>query len=319
MCNLWTCDAVLLAVIAWLAGISGGNLFSHATVRFPLGIGVQTGDWLEISFSETRLTESEIAASFCRSRASIYILDPRYGGVNFIEHPAKLGYWYLFFLWQCYLLTHIYNNLVAKRMKENGKWRFIVDVAWLILFLLMVKVAARSSDLTSDTWGLFWLFQLYPIFLLRHIVQREGWLGKAFLWKQGWFDGALIGFVFFFALAVSLLKAREEMVLRMVAAPFVVYVIICLFVKYSGKVNRGKLWLESFGRHSLDIYVLHYFLIHSCHMVFIGKDDCWMSGNYFVIPLLALFITALIATICMAMSWLVRQSRLLAFILLGVK
>lgn len=299
--------------------MSDGNFLSHATVRFSLRIDVQASDRLEKCPAQAWATESEATASVRSGRASIYLPDLRYGGVNFIENPAKLGYWYLFFLWQCYVLTHIYNNLIARYLKEKGRWRLLMDVAWMLLVLLLVKVGGRISDLTSDIWGLFWLFQLYPIFLLGHIIQREGYIEKAFLWKQRCFDGTILLFMALFALAVTLLVAREEMVRRMIAAPFAVYAIICLFVKYSGKENKGKKWLENFGKHSLDIYVLHYFLIQQCHMEFIGNGDCWMSGCYLVIIFLALVLTVIIAATCLAMSWLIRQSRLFTFLFLGVK
>lgn len=157
--------------------MSDGNFLSHATVRFSLRIDVQASDRLEKCPAQAWATESEATASVRSGRASIYLPDLRYGGVNFIENPAKLGYWYLFFLWQCYVLTHIYNNLIARYLKEKGRWRLLMDVAWMLLVLLLVKVGGRISDLTSDIWGLFWLFQLYPIFLLGHIIQREGYIG----------------------------------------------------------------------------------------------------------------------------------------------
>lgn len=231
-----------------------------------------------------------------------------------------MGYWYLFFLWQCYLITHLYNIVCAGKLKSLGKRRFAVDAIFVLVMIAGIKAVWKLSLMDNDTWGLYWLFGLYPLFFAGHVIQREGVIGKMFEWRGRWFDIAVIAYGGISLLAVVCFEARKGKGLVLQAAePFAVYAIVCLFVKTRGYAGKWKTWLESCGRRSLNIYVLHYFLIQSCHMDFVAGPGSPFAGNYFVLTLLALFITAIIVLVCMAMSWLIRQSRLFGFLFLGIR
>lgn len=242
-----------------------------------------------------------------------------YGGGEFILNGAKMGYWYLFFLWQCYLITHIYNNIGSGRFRKKGWARYSIDILWMLLMMIIPRIVGRCSEQAASLLGVYWLYNYYFFFFLGHIIQREGYLTQVFLWNGKRFDAALIGYVAFFALALSSLFVRAKALIDMAAAFFGVYVIISLFVRYSPYADRCKHGLETLGRYSLDVYVLHYFLIQSCKMEWISGNVSLIADNQFVLTIIALFLTALIATASMAASWFFRQSSLLAFLLLGNK
>lgn len=189
----------------------------------------------------------------------------------------------------------------------------------MLLMMIIPRIVGRCSEQAASLLGVYWLYNYYFFFFLGHIIQREGYLTQVFLWNGKRFDAALIGYVAFFALALSSLFVRAKALIDMAAAFFGVYVIISLFVRYSPYADRCKHGLETLGRYSLDVYVLHYFLIQSCKMEWISGNVSLIADNQFVLTIIALFLTALIATASMAASWFFRQSSLLAFLLLGNK
>lgn len=85
-----------------------------------------------------------------------------------------MGYWYLFFLWQCYLITHIYNNIGSGRFWKKGWARYSIDILWMLLMMIIPRIIGRCSKQALSLLGVYWLYNYY--FFLGHIILREEYL-----------------------------------------------------------------------------------------------------------------------------------------------
>ena len=96
----------------------------------------------------------------------------------------------------------------------------------------------------------------------------------------------------------------------------VVYVIVALFYRYRDSSNFVKRELAYWGRHSLEIYCIHYFFIHSCKLPIIYEYT--MHRQCSVVELLAATIlSVLLCYMSVYVCRLLTQSSWMTYICFG--
>lgn len=92
---------------------------------------------------------------------------------GFLLQPYKLGLWYLLFLWQCYIITNIYNVFLLPYVKGKRISNVITDVLWLVIVYGMLKVVMKFCQPdVSNFIGSVHLIKLYPFFFIGCILKR---------------------------------------------------------------------------------------------------------------------------------------------------
>lgn len=101
-------------------------------------------------------------------------------------------------------------------------------------------------------------------------------------------------------------------------APCMVYVIVTLFYRYRDVVSPIKKVFQWWGKNSLEIYSLHYFLLHTCCFPFVYQAT--MSNNAETIELVAASVFAFfICCICVYVGNLIKNSEWLGYLCFGNK
>lgn len=165
-------------------------------------------------------------------------------GEHFMQHPFKLGLWYLLFLWQCYIITHLYNVLTCKLgILRSKKFSMVVDMLWLVMSFTVFKLLYEynASD-GKDFWGIIHLCKLYPFFFVGCVIKRYKLFEKCFSYKCKIY--ADISSLLWICLFVFSLYRYSSLSLMMLLGVFAVYPIVMLFYQNGG----GKIFMEgNFG------------------------------------------------------------------------
>lgn len=230
----------------------------------------------------------------------------------FFQHLYKQGYWYLLFLLQCYLLTHIYHIFIGKRFENKLNLSIVSDLIFLCIIFVLLRFVPKFTVI-SQIIGFYHLFHLYPFFFVGYMVKKTNASNRLFSNSYNLSD---ISFIVYIIMFIGSYYWKPTAVKQLLLAALAIFPIICLFYKKRNIQSYAYRVLETFGRYSLEIYVFHYFLIQNCNMTIMG-DYIKISGNHCFEILVSLIISLIIAYICVLASSLIHESKILSFLLLG--
>lgn len=215
---------------------------------------------------------------------------------NMFTHPFKLGLWYLLFLWQCYLLTYVYDVLILKQVIDrNKKLCLFIDAVWLLVSYLIFRTAfSHLPQSANGLFGMIHLYKLYSFFFTGCLIKRYSLFNKLFASRKIYSD---ISFVLWIILFVISIKVYSSLTITLILGVLSVYPIVLWFYKNRwGNIRLGRI-LELFGRYSMEIYILHRFMTSTCDMEMLGKY-IHETGSITIEILVALFFSLLFAYMC---------------------
>lgn len=226
--------------------------------------------------------------------------------IGFLFAPAKNGYWYLM------SLSVFYVSLLVFRFNRKGAWKVDVLLSMLVwaTFFVLWKFTAQKKDL----FCLLDCANHYPFFILGVMASKYRLLEQ--LRHNNWLLSiGIIGYSilmlidFPFHVAVSLSKH--------IFTPLCMVVVVCsLFLSRHGKTSGIEIVSEYIGRHTLDIYVIHYFLLSSVHFSELSYR-LTSTNNDLLSALIAISITLVIVAISIGIGNILHQSRWITNIVYG--
>lgn len=172
---------------------------------------------------------------------------------------------------------------------------------------------------------------LYSLFMIESLTKYLQFFTAGLLVRKFWesvtkvlanekfFNCAFVLFVVLFiimyieGLPNVVYKLIHDVVIRYVGAA----VVFSIFFHEREKLNepdKAKV-LKFIGRRTLDIYLIHNFFVPNLSFMLPALEH----GNQVIIELLvSVMTTALIVTVCLAVSWIIRRSDTLAWYCFGV-
>lgn len=225
---------------------------------------------------------------------------------GFLLAPAKNGYWYLMSLSVFYLSIQVFRFIPSRR------WFSDVAVAittWLVFYFLW-KYTAQENDL----FCILDCANYYPFFILGVFTTKYHLVDL--LERYNWIYGlALIGYILFMLVPVPI-HAIDSICRHIVIPLCAVIVITTLFEARHGCNSRLERGVEYVGRHTLDIYVIHYFILSTIHL---GAADRWLtvSGNHLVSLCLSSLIALLVIAISIGIGQMLHRSTLIDRVVYG--
>ena len=239
----------------------------------------------------------------------------------------------------CVLTDYSFNHLV---MSGGGKLWFLYTLFWLAVICLLVSVKSPPSSLQGKLlWkgvaidlvvfllpfvGLYALKLLYPdapgilpwghavtyypyfvigILMRKYDVLEQLMRTNVWLYTLG---------IVFFVLGVKLFGLTNKALILLAATG----AIVALWHYFSNieKQNVCTRTLGVIGKHTLAIYVFHYFFIPDLRTL----SEMLEIGNPFIIHMVAcLLLCACIIPVCIVIEKFVERSPLLGFLMLGKK
>lgn len=225
---------------------------------------------------------------------------------GFLLAPAKNGYWYLMSLSVFYLSLQIFRFIPSKRWFTD----VAVAISTEIVFVLLWKYTAQDADLFCLLdCGNYYPFFILGVFTTKYqlieLLKRYSWI----------YSIALIGYLVFMLLPIPI-HAADSFNRHIVIPLCAVIVITTLFVSRHGCNSRLERGIEFVGRHTLDIYVIHYFILTTINLSVV---DRWLtlSGNHFISLCLSSLIALLVLLCSIGIGMMLHRSPLIEAVVYG--
>jgi len=227
---------------------------------------------------------------------------------EFVFDRYNNGYWYLYILTLFYGVMYLYSKLPLL------KHQLVTDVIFFIAFQLIFTVAVKlMSTPLSDATGLGLCKDYWFFFFLGFIVRKyrlTDWLAR-----HNWvFSLALI-------LYIPLLYAYETGIFVHFAQILPLSAIIILISLFRAREHSNSLveqGLSFIGRGTLDIYVIHYFILRIVNLKDIA-NYLYQSENYLLEVFMLFIMDLLVAGICILIGRVLRQSEIIRRVVYGEK
>lgn len=283
----------------------------HAIVYVPLGTGFIVGNYPPQYWSLRKLTRKLLRLLLPMFFFGLgFSLLIHHGSLlkalGFIWAPEKNGYWYLM------SLSVFYVSLVVFRLNKSGRLlnEIIIAVCTWAAFYLLWKYTAQERDL----FCMLDCGNYYPFFILGVFARKYKLMERAA--AHNWvFSVALIGY--FVLLAMPLPIYAADTLRRHIFLPLcMVTVLSVLFLARHGKDSRLERCAAFVGRHTLDIYVIHYFFLMGFQL---STADVWLeaTGNVLLSLMLSSAITLVVIALCIGVGQVLRRSRFISAVVYG--
>lgn len=225
---------------------------------------------------------------------------------SFIFDGMKKGYWYLLVLSVFSVLLLLFK-LNRSTLERTRKWGDLLITALIygILILLSFIFSPTVADLLSlHLCAIYWPFFIGGFFIRKY--QLQDYLLK----NNSIFSISLL----LYALSVIIYLSGHYGI-HCIGGLFAIPVFVYLF--HETNTNRLiDVELMRMGRHSLDIYLFHFFFVK---VLFLGSLGQWIAEthNSLVEFCLALLIAICIGYICIGLASILHKSHLIENIVFG--
>lgn len=226
--------------------------------------------------------------------------------LDFIWAPAKNGYWYLM------SLSVFYVSLLLFRINKKGL--MLLDICIAIFTWVLFYILWKSMFQIRDPFCMLDCANHYPFFILGVFARKYNLIDKM-VSHNSIFGIALAGYVLLM-LTEFPIHALDSM-RRHILVPLCMVAMLTIVFRARHNCNsRLENGMAFVGRHTLDIYVIHYFLLLCFHL---DGVDRWLvsTGNLTLSALLSMLITIVIVFTCILVGKILRRSRWMNAVLFG--
>ena len=236
-----------------------------------------------------------------------------------VADKMKVGYWFTITLFEFFVFYAV-TLLFLQRLKISDKWSdfVLIIVSLFICGFSVIQFLGVKSDLfgllSVGQWN-FYFFFIIGVFCRKYFGEFQSFLDNSFIMGI-----VLVSFI----IAIYFCYAERQhfgllyiffYILLGSVSPFIFF---GFFRKYQNGFSKQTIlgrWLQYIGKHTLEIYLLHYFFLpRNLHFI----------GDYFALnpsPVLEFFISMLIAcmviSVCLVLSSVIRISDKFDFVLFG--
>ncbi len=235
---------------------------------------------------------------------------------------SKLGYWFTFDLF-CFFCFYTLSILTIPKKISGG----VADLV-IVLIMIIVMVLSFSHNvfdkseigraifryLSIEKW------RYYVFFIMGTFVKKYFNCFVSLTNKKYIIGFIIISFVFLLCVENKVETQIMEKVLFIIYGILGIIIVFTFFRKYESSFTKEKRIgkaLQYIGRRTLDIYLIHYFIVprglQNIGSFFESTSN--PSLEFFVTLILSL----LVISICLVISNVIRLSPALSYYLLGVK
>ena len=251
---------------------------------------------------------------------------------SFITHNGKLGYWFTIALLEIFLIVYTTNVCLYNSNPQVHRRRMLIALILLSAVLFLTKIILKVSPALNEIGNLFTLhhtFNYFQYFAFGYICSMYKETFNKALESKYFSAIIIILFASLFYVKKCYISAIAgggmsiwamiEIVLEMLIGYFGLLLVFNTVKTYQGAFTSDKKVgkaLQFVGKRTLDIYLLHYFLLP--HLPQVG--DFLLKGNNTTLELITgVLLSIVVLTLCLAISSILRTSPLLAKWLFGVK
>lgn len=224
----------------------------------------------------------------------------------------KGGYWFTFVLFEFFILSIVSDRLLG-RLAPLGALllslaAFLYDAYYNTFFCRTTTLRYMLGFLSFSPWR-FYIFFSIGVLVRRHFTVFIAFIDRFWVLPLA---------VVLFAM-VAMMPVEGSVWLTwwrfLLCGVLGVLTVFTLFRRCSSVLGRQR-WLTFLGRRTLDVYLLHYFLLPRFLTAY-AEELTSMSPP--MLALVLLLLSGVVTGLSLAVSWVLRLSPLLARYLFGVR
>lgn len=228
---------------------------------------------------------------------------------EFLKDGGKGGYWYLWVLALFYLVLSLF------RCGRTGRKGVVLDLGLFVIADITMKMLAKVCIVPgeSDILSLQRSMAMWPFFMAGYFARKYDLL--RLLRKYSFIATlALVAFMACFSV-IERYNLHFGHYNRM-AGMAIIVVLVYLFSSREHSASKVENHLAFIGRHSLEVYIFHYFFLYNIHVSFIQS---WaLETHNGLIELLFLVAMSLAVTyLSILVGWFFHQEKWLQRIVYG--
>ena len=234
--------------------------------------------------------------------------------------PSNAGYWFTIHLFY-FFVFYSFSCFLSSRMRR-GSDVFLLLVAMVIYGISYSHVMIEKTQLGADLFYYLGMknWRLYIFFCVGVLMRMH--LDTVVKVIDNKFSMAFFVLLFFFMVfcAAKIDFSWWSPICMLIYGGVSIIVIFAFFRRYQDAFsnnNKFGYWAQYVGKRTMDIYMIHYFLL---------PRNLNVLGNWFAMnpnPIIEFFVTTTIACMVMALAMvigsIIRLSPSLSYYLLGVK
>ena len=221
--------------------------------------------------------------------------------LDWVQTPFKYGYWYLYVLSVFYFLLFFVG-------KASNIWA--KGVISIVIFVMIVVLDCCLPHKWNDIFSI-WMLKQYWIFFVVAFFLRQKQMVQSVMKNNFIFSLCLIGYIVGFIFYIE--GFSHLFYLNAFCFIFAAFYVISTTQE---KNNRVTFALNYFGKHTLEIYVIHFYIIHLTSLEDVG-DWLTNTGNFFIEILSGIAYSVVLAYICILISKLLRMSKFIDNMMFG--
>ena len=249
----------------------------------------------------------------------------RQGVSEFINDGEKLGYWFTVVLLGMFVIYYTVS-LLMRKAKLAYRQGVLVAIALCLFAISYSSVTHYANNRVANWLCLYNIMVYFQFFVMGNLVSCYRERVFKVMSNQYVAGAVLLLFAGLYVFYCAQSDVQHNYVVTHVSkltAWMIQYMgvitMVMIFRHYErffsseSRIGRG---LQHIGQRTLDIYLIHYFLIPSLPMlgVFFSK-----SGNMVLEATTAIALSLLVILFCLVISYIIRLSPFLSYWLLGVK
>ena len=251
--------------------------------------------------------------------------------LTFITHNGKLGYWFTIALLEIFLIVYTTNACLYNKDQDIHRRRMLVALILLSGCLFLTKIVLKMQPTLNEIGNILSLhhsFNYFQYFAFGYICSMYKDNFNRLLENKYIAAAIIVLFASLFYTKVSYVGIHVgnsmnvwkmlDIVLEALIGYFGLLIVYNTFKTYQSsftadtKVGSA---LQFIGKRTLDVYLLHYFLLP--HLPQVGKYI--QEGHNATLEItLGVLLSLIIIALCLIISSILRTSPLLAKYLFGV-
>lgn len=237
------------------------------------------------------------------------------GPLDFFASSSKYGYWFTIVLLEMFLIYYLVR-LVCSKISFLNKLHLPLLVIISAVFLLLYRIAPQENTIINALSAIP-VFKYFHFFIAGMIASR--YKEYFFRFLDNCYGMALIVITFIISLYLNNNYNTPYSFIVICLAGYCGLITVFSFFRryqksFESTTKIGSI-LQYIGKRTLDIYLLHYFLLPS-GLTSVGSYLA-TNSNLVIEFLIVIFLASLVVGGCLLISNIIRLSQTLAKYLLG--
>lgn len=230
---------------------------------------------------------------------------------SFLLKEMKNGYWYLFVIFIYYIISYIFTIVNKFFCNSSLFLRLFVDfILFVLTFSPLVVLRFFGESQLNDLFSVYELVLYYPAFIFGYLLKKYNF--ESLILTNKW--------VYLFSLLIAVVPLfftnLSSHIGHLLSIPFSIIIIHLLYTNED--TNNFLLnQLSNLGKRSLDIYVIHFFILRLFNLSWMA--DFLNSSNYsWGLEMIICFLFAIIViSISLIVAKILRTSDLFESLVFG--